>query len=490
MPTSVQQREGQGSAEPQVQRQRQRLAQRLPGLESELDTLFGEIDDGDTALICADDEDVVLFQRAASGRIDDVFGLGLWVGKNWRDQAAALRGAGICHSAPVYAADRRHAATVAVLTRSRATAGHARALAGALARLLSYRAAADAWNRSQALPASVPEGPELAAHRARLAVAERVAGADASVARSLKLAQRLASYNIPILLNGETGTGKEVFARAVHMLSHRYVGRFVAVNCASVPESLIESELFGYRPGSFTGAAREGHRGRIMQANGGVLFLDEIGDMPLALQSRLLRVLESREVVPLGSEEAVSVDVQIISATHCDLEQSVRAGSFREDLYYRLCGMRIALPALRERGDRRFLFKAVLEEESQGGARFDPAALDALDRHYWPGNLRELRNIVRVALAFADDGVITVENLPAPIGGRNSPLMAPAPEDERGALLREIERQRWNISAVARKLGVSRNTLYRRMQRLAIRIPRDAHHSEPSDDVHSPNPGR
>ncbi len=485
---STRKQDAQCASDPQVQRQRTRLALRLPGIESELAALFGEVDDGDTALICADSEDIVLYRHARGRRVEDMFSLGFWVGTNWREQAGALGGAAVCHAAPVYGPDQLHAATVAVLTRSRAGAGHARALAATLARALTYRASAEDLKRAVQVTVKTPDGPELAAHRARLAVAERVAGGDAGVARSLQLAQRLAGHTIPILLNGETGTGKEVFARAVHLLSHRYVGRFVAVNCASVPEALIESELFGYRAGSFTGAAREGHRGRIMQANGGVLFLDEIGDMPLALQSRLLRVLETGEVVPLGSDEAFRVDVQIISATHCELEQCVRAGTFREDLYYRLCGMRIVLPPLRERSDRRYLFQAVLEEESQGKAQFETRALDALDRHSWPGNLRELRNTVRVALAFAEGGVVRLENLPDPIGGRLVPVSEPA-EDERSKLLREIERERWNISAVARKLGVSRNTMYRHMRRLLIAIPRGSHDLDPrTDDVPPQHP--
>ena len=485
MPIGSGKRNAQAASETLLQRQRSRLAMRLPGLEDELDTLFGEIDDGDTALICANADDVVLFRHCGAARVDDVFGQGYWVGKNWREQADALGAAAVCHSASVYAPDRQRAATIAVLTRPRAPAGHARALAGALARALTYRAAAELLSRVGSDAAKVADSPELAAHRARLALAERVAGGDTGVARSLELAQRLASHNIPILLNGETGTGKEVFARAVHMLSHRYVARFVAVNCAAVPEALIESELFGYSAGSFTGAAREGHRGRIMQANGGVLFLDEIGDMPLALQSRLLRVLETREVVPLGTDEAVAVDVQIISATHSDLEQCVRAGSFREDLYYRLCGMRIRLPPLRERSDRRLLVRAVLDEESDGEADVEPLALDLLDRYSWPGNLRELRNAMRVALALAEGGVIRADNLPAAIGGRAAATGPAAAGDERTRLLREIEQLRWNISAVARKLGVSRNTMYRHMRRLSIAIQRQTDDlNARSDDVH------
>ncbi len=456
----------QGS-DPLVQRRRARLAEQLPGLESELDELFGDVDDGATAVVCTDADGVVLFLHVGRDITDEVFGLGLWVGMNWHKQLGALPGEAVCQTAPIFAGGRRHAATVAILSRSPVALAYIQALTRCLARAVGYRAAAEAAQRPAM--SMIPDGPELAAHRERLAVAARVASGDPGVARSLDLAQRLAGRNIPILLIGETGTGKEVFARAVHILSHRYVGPFVAVNCASVPESLIESELFGYRAGAFTGASREGYRGRIVQADGGVLFLDEIGDMPITLQARLLRVLETMEVTPLGSEEAVAVDIQIISATHRDLEQSVRDGHFREDLYYRLCGMRINLPSLREREGRRALLIAVLDEESSGTAVFEPSALDALDCYSWPGNLRELRNTLRVALALAEVGIVRLEHLPAQITGR--PPANPCSGDERSRLLREIEQHRWNISAVARALGLSRNTVYRRMRRLAINIP-------------------
>jgi transcriptional regulator of acetoin/glycerol metabolism len=468
----------QRGSDPLVQRRRVRLTDQLPGLEGELDQLFGDIDDGVTALACTDSDGVVLFLHVGQNIIDDIFGLGLWVGMNWHKQLGALPGETICHTAAVFAADRCHVATVAIVSRAPAASAYGRALTRCLARAVGYRAAAEATQRST--PPTIPDGPELAAHRERLAVATRVACGDSGVAHSLDLAQRLAGRNIPILLLGETGTGKEVFARAVHILSHRYVGPFVAVNCASVPEPLIESELFGYRAGAFTGAAREGYRGRIVQADGGVLFLDEIGDMPITLQARLLRVLESMEVTPLGSDEAIGVDIQIISATHRDLEQSVRDGLFREDLYYRLCGMRITLPSLRERGGRRALLIAVLNEESHGAAVFEPSALDALDRYSWPGNLRELRNTVRVALALAEDGVVRNEHLPGQITGR-APVKVGG--DERTRLLREIEQHRWNISAVARSLGLSRNTLYRHMRRLAIATPG---HGRISDDLTTP----
>jgi transcriptional regulator of acetoin/glycerol metabolism len=473
----------QRGSDPLVQRRRARLAEQVPGLESELDELFGNLDDSATAVVCTDTDGVVLFLHVGQDIIEDVFGLGLWVGVNWHKHLCALPGETSCHTAPIFAGDHHHAATVAILSRAPAASAYNRALTYCLARAVSYRATAESTQRPPA--PVVPDGPELAAHRERLAVAERVACGDPGVARSLDLAQRLAGRNIPILLIGETGTGKEVFARAVHILSHRYVGPFVAVNCASVPEALIESELFGYRAGAFTGASREGYRGRIIQADGGVLFLDEIGDMPITLQARLLRVLETMEVTPLGSDDAIGVDIQIISATHRDLEQSVRDGLFREDLYYRLCGMRITLPSLREREGRHALLMAVLDAESGGEAVFEPSALDALDCYCWPGNLRELRNTLRVALALAEEGVIRIEHLPAQITGRAPTKLCCG--DERSQLLREIEQHRWNISAVARALGLSRNTVYRRMRRLAIAVPGQGGSSgetwRPSDNV-------
>lgn len=455
--------------DPLVCRRRLRLIERLPGIEDELTILFADLDDGDTSLLCADADGVVLFLLVGDNMRDDLFGHGLWVGMIWHRHLQPMAGAVACHEEPVLAPDRRQAATLVVLARAGSTGAAPLARLGA--RTLAYRAIAEEVARNGIMTLSVAEGPELLAHRGRLQVAERVACGDAGIAQSLELAQRLSTRNIPILLIGETGTGKEVFARAVHALSPRYAGRFVAVNCASVPEALIESELFGYQAGAFTGAAPSGYRGRILQADDGILFLDEIGDMPPALQARLLRVIETREVLPLGGDEAIPVDIQIISATHRDLEQSVQAGLFREDLYYRLCGMRITLPPLRERRDPYALAAAILAEESGGQAALAPDAIEALGRYAWPGNLRELRNTLRVALAFAEEGIVGMEHLPAPIGGW---IPSHAPGGEREQLLQEIERQRWNISAVARKLAISRNTLYRRMRRLDIDVPGNA----------------
>lgn len=314
---------------------------------------------------------------------------------------------------------------------------------------------------------------------------------DAQMANNVRCVLRVLNRRIPILLHGETGSGKDVFAKAVHAASNRASGPFVAVNCASLPETLIESELFGYKSGAFTGASREGRRGKIIQANGGTLFLDEIGDMPLALQARLLRVLEEWEVIPLGGEAPVAVDIQLISATHRDLPEMVRRGEFREDLFYRLQGIMLNLPALRERTDKRALIEHVLGEEAQGAkVSIDPQAMTLLEAFPWPGNLRQLRNVLRTALALCEDDVVSVKDLPADVrgsarSGERPKLEVVADADaedavqtgerlnsleaaERTALIQALERHRWNISSLAQELRTSRNTLYRKMKRLNI----------------------
>ncbi len=315
-------------------------------------------------------------------------------------------------------------------------------------------------------------------------------GNDPVMVFNVRCAEKVMNRDVTILLNGETGTGKEVFAKAVHLAGERADKPFVAVNCSAIPESLIESELFGYRSGAFTGARREGMRGKILQAHGGTLFLDEIGDMPPQLQTRLLRVLEEREVLPLGAETAVPVDVRIISATHRRLEDLVAEGRFREDLYYRLNGLVLRLPALRERTDLEDVIERVLAGESGGEAvRLDAQARALLLGYSWPGNIRQLRNTLRTAVALCDDGVIRPHDLPAELSRRAAeppPALPPAqpvcaaPEAgapaslrdaEKAALLRELDRHRWNMTNTARDLGLSRNTLYRKLHKHGITPP-------------------
>lgn len=307
---------------------------------------------------------------------------------------------------------------------------------------------------------------------------EAVSGKDLRMAHNARCARRVMNKRVNILLTGETGTGKEVFTKAIHDASARAGKPFVAVNCAAIPENLIESELFGYKYGAFTGARHEGRRGKILQASGGTLFLDEIGDMPLPLQTRLLRVLEDKEVTPLGGDTPVPVDLYLISATHRNLRERVEIGAFREDLYYRLNGLELKLPALRERGDRLLLIFGLLAEEDEGaGVSITEEAFEALDGYAWPGNIRQLRNVLRTAVALCEDQIVRIEDLPAEIVGLMSSGAVPGTvggfvQAEREALLGELDRQSWNITNTAARLGVSRNTLYRKMRKHGIK-PRE-----------------
>ena len=343
--------------------------------------------------------------------------------------------------------------------------------------------------------------------------------ADPRLVAQLDTAIRVIARRTPVLLCGETGSGKEVFARALHDASPHAAGAFVAINCASLPETLIESELFGYRAGAFTGAQRTGRRGKILQADGGTLFLDEIADMPLELQVRLLRVLDERRVTPLGSEETQVVDFQLISASHSHLPTMVQEGRFREDLYYRLAGIELQLPTLRERTDKRELIRSVLAAEGGAEVSLGAEAERLLMEYPWPGNIRQLGHVLRSAVALADGATITREHLPSltvgprpatprhPLhaqfvvsGGQRLGASASAGDgantadaahgdnastpvklnliqtNERQVLLQMLEQHRWNVSNVSKALDVSRNTLYRKLHKLHIRVS----HPEPS----------
>jgi sigma-54 dependent transcriptional regulator, acetoin dehydrogenase operon transcriptional activator AcoR len=301
--------------------------------------------------------------------------------------------------------------------------------------------------------------------------------ADPALKDDFRRALRVYERDVPLLIGGETGTGKEAFAKALHQVSSRGGKPFVALNCAAIPESLIESELFGYRGGSFTGARKEGMRGKLQQADGGTLFLDEIGDMPLALQTRLLRVLEERRVEPIGGESQ-AIDVRVISASHRDLTQRVASGEFRQDLFYRLNGLVIELPPLRERSDKSALLDFLLAEEARGQAlRLDEQAREALLAYPWPGNVRQLRNVLRTLSALCENGVISHAELPAEIR-HTRPALALLPnakpdqlgDAERQALLAVLEAQHWQMSRSAEQLGISRNTLYRKLRKHGIKL--------------------
>ncbi len=320
-----------------------------------------------------------------------------------------------------------------------------------------------------------------------------LAGEDPSMQESARRAKRVMNKRIPILLHGETGTGKELFTHAIHLASERRDKPFVALNCASIPESLIESELFGYRQGAFTGARREGRRGKIIESDGGTLFLDEIGDMPMTMQSRLLRVLETREVVPLGGDQAINVDLHVVTASHRDLRQLVRTGEFRQDLYFRLNGITLELPPLRDRRDLHNIILKVLEAENDTGEelKISKDAMEALLNYEWPGNLRQLRYVIRTAVALCEQGELQLDDFnidytlpltaeaPAP---QFQPIASPVaatepPRAEAENPLQSAEQQvivsslganDWNITRTASALGMSRNTLYRKMKKLGI----------------------
>ncbi|MEX3925824.1 MULTISPECIES: sigma-54-dependent Fis family transcriptional regulator [Paraburkholderia] len=311
---------------------------------------------------------------------------------------------------------------------------------------------------------------------------------DPQVALVIAKVRKVIGKDIPVLVTGETGTGKELLAQAIHNDSPRRDQPFVAVNCASIPETLIESELFGYEEGAFTGARRKGAVGKLLQANGGTLFLDEIGDMPYPLQVRLLRVLQERMVNPLGSTKTIPVDISIICATHRDLREMIAQNRFREDLYYRLNGLVVRLPPLRDRTDLAVVIQKLLHRESHGRTNVQPLSVAAevmalFERCAWPGNFRQLGNLLRTAAAMVDDdGQIRREHLPddffddlrccgqtqalPPAHARAEPLV---PEDARledvtaSTIAATLARHGGNVSAAARALGVSRNTIYRKM---------------------------
>jgi len=299
---------------------------------------------------------------------------------------------------------------------------------------------------------------------------------DAAVSKNIFRINKVLNKNVSILLLGETGTGKDTFARAIHRASNRRDKPFVAINCAAIPESLIESELFGYEPGSFTGASRMGKQGKVMAANGGTLFLDEIGDMPAALQGRLLRVLEEREVTPLGATKVIPIDIRVISATNKAIDELVQRGDFRIDLLYRINDVVLSLPSLRERSDKARLIETIYQQECDAleiGISAD--AWQILLDYSWPGNIRELRSVIRTALALSDGITVRCEDLPARLiahdrsgGGVTTPATTPILSDrdalERARILSELERHHWRVIDTARFLKVSRNTLYRKMR--------------------------
>jgi transcriptional regulator with PAS, ATPase and Fis domain len=292
---------------------------------------------------------------------------------------------------------------------------------------------------------------------------------DQRVLKAATLASRL-----PILIQGESGVGKEVAAQQIHRLSRVSSGPLISLNCASLPANLIESELFGYQPGAFTGANAKGQKGLIEQADGGTLFLDEIGDMPIELQTRLLRVLETKEITPLGSAQRKRVEFQLICATHVELQQAVTQGKFRNDLYYRIKGFRLQIKPMRERSDKLGLVQSLLAEVSQNHqpSRLSEPLAQFIVNHDWPGNIRELKNLLIQLDALSDaSGVLDCTHLPDEYQSQCAEHSAKAQRsqfDRAGDQLIEetVARCQGNMSAAARELGVSRSTLYRRFKRI------------------------
>jgi sigma-54 dependent transcriptional regulator, acetoin dehydrogenase operon transcriptional activator AcoR len=334
-------------------------------------------------------------------------------------------------------------------------------------------------SQSPPRPAQVSVGVQLGvaavADTAPRGTLECLHSSDPTMARNVEILRRVLDRDISVLLLGETGTGKGYCARAIHYASGRAHQPFVPVSCAALPEALIEGELFGHSAGSFAAGP-----GRLQQANGGTLFLDEIGDMSLALQARLLNVIEERELMPLGSTEGLNLDVRIVSATQHDPLEMIARGRLREDLYYRLNGITVRLPALRERADQVALIMKLLHSESGAPVEVEPHLLERLVRHSWPGNIRQLRNVLRTILAlrtgerltladFKDEwlaGGVSAEAAKAHAeesicADEESPLSGA----ERDALRRMLESCHWNVSAAAARLHISRRTIYRKIHR-------------------------
>ncbi|HMV17141.1 MAG TPA: sigma-54-dependent Fis family transcriptional regulator [Rhodocyclaceae bacterium] len=327
-------------------------------------------------------------------------------------------------------------------------------------------------NLRRVRPAGAVRDPRvLPRPRPRLTLEDMDLG-DKAVGTAIRRARRILGLDIPLLIQGETGTGKEVFAQAFHNSGPRRDGPFVAINCAAIPGNLIEAELFGYTAGAYTGARGEGARGKLREAHGGTLFLDEIGDMPLKLQAVLLRVLETRRVTPLGGGPEEEIDLSLVCASHRSLKALCEVGEFRSDLYFRLSAMSLALPPLRERSDLEGMARRILQEESPDRPiRLATSTLDLIRRHPWPGNIRQLKNALRLGVAMLGDDEETLgpDHLPQDLlDGDDTVHPVPAAKSLRAAEVRLVEdtvqRHNGNISAAARELGITRTTLYRKLR--------------------------
>jgi two-component system NtrC family response regulator len=321
----------------------------------------------------------------------------------------------------------------------------------------------------------------MAGHNAAVSVANEptlpgVIGTSPAIAKVCRAIARVAPADVSVVLTGESGTGKEVMARALHAASTRRGEPFVAINCAAIPETLLESELFGYERGAFTGAVKQ-TLGKIEHAHRGTLFLDEIGDLPMSLQGKLLRFLQERVLERIGGRKEIAVDVRVVCATHRELRKLLEQGTFREDLYYRLAEITVHIPPLRERaGDAVLMARHFLAQygfsANRGRKMFTAEALQAVDCFHWPGNVRELQNRVKRAVIMAEGPGITAEDLdlsPSPEQPWDLDLRSRRDDVERMILHRALARADGNLSMAARMVGVSRPTLYDLLRQHGLR---------------------
>jgi len=301
-----------------------------------------------------------------------------------------------------------------------------------------------------------------------------------SMMKACRTVEKVAPTNASVLLLGDSGTGKELLARAVHNLSPRADRPFVAINCAAIPDTLLESELFGYEKGAFTGAVKQ-TQGKFEHANGGTLFLDEIGDMPLSLQAKLLRFLQDRVVERIGGRERIPVDVRVVCATNKDLPAIIKSGEFREDLYYRISEVTVHIPPLRDRaGDAVVIAQAILDRRAREHSRpikgFTPEALKAIEAYPWPGNIRELENRINGAVIMTEGKYVSVEDLGLPASAEGADiswlnLRVARARAERDAIRQALAVAGWNLSRTAELLGITRPTLYDLLEKNDIAVP-------------------
>lgn len=312
---------------------------------------------------------------------------------------------------------------------------------------------------------------------------DNIIGSDPKFREIIKECLKVAKTDIPVLLTGETGTGKEVMAKALHTNSLRCDKPFVSINCAAIPFELLESELFGYMDGAFTGAKRGGKKGKFQLANGGTIFLDEIGDMPSPMQAKLLRVLQEKEIEPLGSEKSIPLDVRVVAATRQDLEAKMKDGSFREDLYYRLSVFNIHIPPLRERGgDSLELAEFFLDElnhKYKTYKTFSKAVKAYFLKYQWPGNVREVNNVVQSAYAISTENIIDINDIPARMLQQEKPainldknkksLGQMVDDYEKEVILELLKKHKGNCLEAAKEAGIHKSNFYRKLQKYGIK---------------------